>query len=218
MLEVHFCKGCGEAIEGRFVKALGGEWHPEHFCCLICGEPVAEARFFVHEGRPCHAACYEKSLAPRCTICGKPLMVEHNVNYWGERTCLEHAEELATCSYCGRLLPYTSKRMARRESEDLRCDICTSTAVEDILQVKLLIPHLTAWLREQGVRLRQRTFHVEVLDRADFSAREGGRRDPLGLTTSTRFMKHGRVDHAKLESVAILSGLPHTLFEGVCIR
>ena len=79
--------------------------------------------------------------------------------------------------------------------------------------------NLINWMESQGLRFRQKTFHLEVLDRADFLSRKGGRRDPLGLTTSTRYMRNKRtVDHAKVESVAILKGLPHTLFEGVCIH
>jgi hypothetical protein len=31
-------------------------------------------------------------------------------------------------------------------------------------------------------------------------------------------MRNKRVDHAEVNSVAILQGLPHTLFEGVCIH
>jgi hypothetical protein len=80
------------------------------------------------------------------------------------------------------------------------------------------MPHLIDWIEKQGVRFRQKTFRLELLDRADFISRDGGRRDPLGLTTSMRHMRHKRVDHAEIESVAILQGLPHTLFEGVCIH
>jgi hypothetical protein len=49
-------------------------------------------------------------------------------------------------------------------------------------------------------------------------SRQGDHRDPLGLTTSTRTMRNNRVDHAEIDSVAILQGLPVTLFEGVCIH
>jgi len=108
--------------------------------------------------------------------------------------------------------------MRRRALENIRCDICAATAIEQVAQAKLYIPTLIEWVETQGVAFRHKTFRIEVLDRADFSAREGGRRDPLGLTTSTRYLRNRRVEHAKVESVAILQGLPLTLFGGVCVH
>jgi len=108
--------------------------------------------------------------------------------------------------------------MRRRSIEDIRCDTCAATAIENVQQAKLHIPKLVDWVEAQGVSFRHKTFRFEVLDRADFNAREGGRRDPLGLTISTRYLRNQRVDHAKVESVAILQGLPLTLFAGVCVH
>ena len=64
---------------------------------------------------------------------------------------------------------------------------------------------------------RKKTFRLEVLDRADFLSRNG-RRDPLGLTSSTHYTRNGKLDRIEVNSVAILQGLPHALFEGVCVH
>lgn len=218
MQKIRFCKQCGEAINGRFLTALNADWHPEHFCCAACHQPIMDGQFYVDEKRPFHPTCYQNNIAPRCTLCNKPLTGQYHVNYWGERHCRDHAKKLASCNYCGRLVSHTTKRMRRRSIDDVRCDNCASTAVENAPQAKLLMANLIGWMEAQGVKFRQKTFRIEVLDRADFMSRKGGRRDPLGLTTSTRYMRQKRVDHAKIESVAILKGLPHTLFEGVCIH
>ncbi|MCP4358561.1 MAG: protein DA1 [Chloroflexi bacterium] len=108
--------------------------------------------------------------------------------------------------------------MCRHSIDDIRCDNCASIAIENAPQARLLMQNLIAWMEAQGVRFHQKTFRLEILDRTEFMSREGGRCDPLGLTTSTRFMRQQRVDHAKIESVAILQRLPHLLFEGVCIH
>ena len=218
MQKTRVCQSCGQPINGRYLTALDADWHPDHFCCTLCHQPITDGRFYLHEERPCHPACYENSIAPRCTLCHKPLTGQYHINYWGEAYCRDHAQELASCSYCGRLVPHTTKKMRRRSIEAIRCDNCASTAIENAPQAKHLMPNLIAWLEAQGVGFRQKTFRIEVLDRADFMSRQGGRRDPLGLTSSTRYMRQKRVDHAKIESVAILQGLPHTLFEGVCIH
>ena len=218
MSNPHICKHCLQPINGRYLTALDADWHPEHFCCLFCQQPITDVHFYVHEGQPCHPTCYERNVAPHCTICNQALTGKHQINYWGDRFCLGHEKELASCNYCGRLVAHTTKRMRRRSIEDIRCDICASTAVETVSQAQLLIPNLITWAAEQGVKLRQKTFRIEVLDRAEFMARDGGRRDPLGLTTSTRYMRNKRIERAEIESVAILWGLPLALFAGVCVH
>lgn len=222
MLNTRICKQCAKPIEGDYVTALGADWHPQHFCCALCQRPIAEAHFTLHDGQPCHPACYENQLVPRCTLCHKALTGQHQMNIWGDRFCLGHEQELASCSYCGRLVAHATKRLRRRSIEDIRCDVCAATAIETTAQAQQLMPNLIAWAQEQGVKLRQKTFRLEVLDRAEFNARDGGRdggrRDPLGLTTSTRYMRNKRVASAAIESVAILRGLPLTLFEGVCVH
>ena len=67
------------------------------------------------------------------------------------------------------------------------------------------------------MRLRNKNFRIEVLDRTELATRQGGHRDPLGVTTTTRFMRTKNVvDYMKIDGVAILKGLPVALFEGVC--
>lgn len=115
-------------------------------------------------------------------------------------------------------MPHATKRMRRRAVDPIRCTICAATAIETVEQAQLYIPQLMHWVEMQDMHFRQKSFRLEVLNRADFLEREGGRRDPLGLTTSTRYLRNKRVDHTRLDSVAILQGLPLPLFVGVCIH
>ena len=110
-----------------------------------------------------------------------------------------------------------TKRTRRRSVDDVRCDICASTAIESAPQAKHLLPQLITRLEARGMRFRKKTFRLEVLDRAEFMSRDG-RRDPLGLTTTTRYMRNNKLDRIEIGSVAILQGLPHTLFEGVVVH
>ena len=218
MAITRICKSCSQPILGNHLNALNVDWHPEHFCCAFCHEPITEEHFFVYKAAPYHSSCYENNLAPRCTICHKALTGKHQRNEWGDHFCSDHAKELAPCSYCGRLVPDATKRLRRRAVEDISCATCAATAIENIDQARLQLPQLIEWVETQGVYFRHKTFRIEVLDRAAFSTREGGRRDPLGLTTSTRYLRNKHIDHARVESVAILQGLPLTLFAGVCVH
>ncbi|XP_058567697.1 transforming growth factor beta-1-induced transcript 1 protein isoform X4 [Neofelis nebulosa] len=36
------CGLCNQPIRHKMVTALGTHWHPEHFCCVSCGEPFGD--------------------------------------------------------------------------------------------------------------------------------------------------------------------------------
>ncbi len=67
------CKYCSKPIWGRYISALGETWHPEHFLCTACGQPLDESQFQLVQGQPYHVACYLDTQAPRCAVCGLPL-------------------------------------------------------------------------------------------------------------------------------------------------
>ncbi|KAF8538621.1 hypothetical protein BDD12DRAFT_841680 [Trichophaea hybrida] len=60
------CKKCKKPVTETVVKALGGEWHEECFCCTECGCTFDDGRFFVRgtDGRevPVCVACEERRL------------------------------------------------------------------------------------------------------------------------------------------------------------
>ena len=34
------CARCGQAISGSYLQAQGKVWHANHFCCVLCGDPL----------------------------------------------------------------------------------------------------------------------------------------------------------------------------------
>ena len=60
------CKQCGQPIYGSYLDALGATWHPEHFVCAACGQPIDVSSFNVFEGKPYHPRCYIERVLPRC--------------------------------------------------------------------------------------------------------------------------------------------------------
>src|SRR5260370_35610187 len=94
------CKGCGQPIWGNYLTALGATWHPEHFVCAASGRPIGDASFNLHEGRPYHAECYTQQFVPRCSYCGKPLVGQYLVDYWGPAYGKQHNIEYPACAYC----------------------------------------------------------------------------------------------------------------------
>jgi hypothetical protein len=65
------CHGCGEPIHGAGIGALGVDWHPEHFVCAICGQPISGNFRVDPDGKP---YCAGKPADHRaCWYCGRLL-------------------------------------------------------------------------------------------------------------------------------------------------
>jgi len=56
------CAGCSEPVSGKCVDALGKKWHPEHFICAFCLNPLAAGEFTENNNRayckPCHGKLF----------------------------------------------------------------------------------------------------------------------------------------------------------------
>lgn len=54
------CSGCGKPITGRCVNALGKKWHPEHFVCAFCMNPLSGSSFTEHNSKAYCKECHGK--------------------------------------------------------------------------------------------------------------------------------------------------------------
>jgi len=54
------CAGCGKPITGRCVNALEKKWHPEHFVCAFCMNPLAGGSFTEHNSKAYCRDCHGK--------------------------------------------------------------------------------------------------------------------------------------------------------------
>ena len=99
------CNYCGKPVQGQYLSALNAIWHPDHFLCGGCGQPVRDASFNVHEGKPYHTTCFTERVLPRCPVCKKPVtgtyMPHKGASYHPE--C--YRESVAPrCAYCNKPL------------------------------------------------------------------------------------------------------------------
>jgi paxillin len=46
------CSFCHKPIIGRSFTALGRVWHPEHFVCYHCKEPLGTSSYMEKDGNP----------------------------------------------------------------------------------------------------------------------------------------------------------------------
>ncbi|HEV2660896.1 MAG TPA: protein DA1, partial [Ktedonobacteraceae bacterium] len=211
------CKACGQPVWGHYLSAHGSTWHPEHFTCAACGRPIAGASFQLHEDAPYHLDCYRDRVAPRCAYCGKPLVGEYLVDQWGTQYCKEHQSQFPRCAYCGRLVP---PRDREQGSDTVRCPVCRFTAIETAEAAKPIFSQLIRWVGSQGLRYNNLRLSMELCGRATLARhlREHSQTHSLGATMSTSYMQDGQMLQTEVSGVAVLHGLPSTLFQGVTVH
>jgi hypothetical protein len=94
------CHGCGKDISGRYIEALGHQWHEDHFRCTVCREQFGGGKFLEHDGKPyCERDYYEK-FGLRCHGCGQPIRGEY-IKAIGQIWHREHF----VCAVCRRPFP-----------------------------------------------------------------------------------------------------------------
>ncbi|KAL6306345.1 hypothetical protein BKA93DRAFT_698785, partial [Sparassis latifolia] len=96
------CGGCGGAIVGRTVSAMGARWHPGCFRCCICDALLENLSSYEHDGRAyCHLDYHER-FAPRCYHCQTAIVDERFITLddaeLGQRT---YHEQHFFCAECG---------------------------------------------------------------------------------------------------------------------
>ena len=221
-MQQSICAYCHQPIQGNVLTALGSSWHPEHFVCSACGQPIYEQSFNVQDGKAYHTACYRNVLAPRCTYCGKPLTGEYLVDHWGTKFCKEHEAHYPHCDFCGRLVsPQQQERQqGTSKPESMRCPICRSTAVETTDEAQPLFRQCIQWGSQQGLKYNNQKLSLELVNRAKLARYLSTHIEPhaLGATMSSTYVQDGRVVRTEIGGVAVLHGLPAALFQGVTIH
>lgn len=212
------CKGCGQAVIGNYISALGATWHPEHFVCASCGRPIDVRSFNVdQQGKPYHTECFARTVAPRCAYCGKPLMGAYLTDAWGNSFCKEHAEQFPRCDFCGRLI---APQEREQTADKMRCPVCRASAIESADEARPLFKQLIQWVSSQGLRYNNLSLSLELASRARLAQylHERTTSHSLGATMSNTYTQDGRIIRTEVKGVAVLSGLPAMLFRGVTVH
>jgi len=68
------CASCGRTILGEVISALGRSYHPEHFTCGNCRNPLGTSNYFEQDGVPHCEKCYQELLCPRCAHCDEAIL------------------------------------------------------------------------------------------------------------------------------------------------
>ena len=71
------CATCDELIfSGTYTKAMGRDWHSNHFSCWHCDTKLTGHKYVLTDQRPTCISCYETHFASNCQTCGKLIGLE----------------------------------------------------------------------------------------------------------------------------------------------
>lgn len=93
------CVTCSKVIQGKILTALGKSYHPEHFQCKKCNQPITGTKFQENNGDPYCERDYTELFSKRCRGCTKPIK-EKVISALG----FDWHEEHFTCAACKKLL------------------------------------------------------------------------------------------------------------------
>lgn len=184
--------------------------------CAACGKPLA-GRYLQADGKSYHNDCYRNFVVPRCVYCNEPLMEAYGVDFWGAKFCKKHRKEYPACEFCGRLIPPAQQERRGANLQSTRCPVCRSRAIETSEQARTAFAGVKRWVGSEGLSFNNFPISLQLCNR-DYLAKHGGvigQPHMLGITLSTIHTLNGRETHTDVDGVAVLTGLPTPLFDGV---
>ena len=213
------CKLCQRPVIGEYVQALGSTWHPEHFLCAACSQPIRERQFLEYQEQAYHILCYRLAFAPRCAICGILIENEAYQDDFGNIFCVRHKKEYNTCESCGRLICSQLTRGGLRYSDGRQvCHQCRKIAITDYEQAANIFQQINKVLRFNGLDFGGLPLNVVLLDAKSLGEYQTDHVSPgrlLGVTLQEVKMHIDGTRHYEVSGVGILWGLPRELFEEV---
>lgn len=67
------CYHCRQPIYDECMQALGRTYHPEHFMCGSCNNPLGTGSFFELAGQAHCQRCYQLQFCPKCAHCNQAI-------------------------------------------------------------------------------------------------------------------------------------------------
>jgi len=104
------CGQCKKPILGEVIQALGHVFHPEHFLCSNCHDPLGTRNFFESNGLPHCEKCYKEMFCPRCSHCNGAIL-DRCITALGKKWHIEHF----ICTQC--LKPFPGGNFFERDGK-----------------------------------------------------------------------------------------------------
>jgi hypothetical protein len=132
------CARCKKPIVGRTVTALNNIYHPECFCCTVCGDLFTKGSYFEHDGLPYCYFHHNQLFGKVCCVCER-VIPDNAINFndhFYHSTCFKchgcskplttkakvmGVDGKAMCGKCfEKLPPEVKKRVMKRKEEEAK--------------------------------------------------------------------------------------------------
>ena len=207
------CAGCDHPIKGRYITAMEGKWHPHHFVCAVCQRPIVGSKFVERDNHPYHEACAAREFNPRCQICLEPVTDHYLTNFWDDKYCQYHEDELPQCYGCGRLV---SKQLTdggvRFEDGRTICNQCRRTGIDSVEEAEALGRQVATTMAELGFVISPASFPLRLVDQREMAREESHGDRTSGSTKMVVETLDGRVVERGVAEILMLHGLPAEYF------
>ena len=218
---MNICQGCKKPILGRWVKAMGGQWHPECLKCPGCRKPIKD-QYVALDGMAWHPLCAQKQQAPLCSVCRNPLTPNYFVDFWGNAFCNNHQNH-PECSSCGRLVceHLTGGGMQYPDGVVI-CNRCALNGVATQERADALAVEMRSALASVGLKLNSTQTPVRLCQRDELNAASHHNfhenHPILGVTRTTVTHQKGRILARNFDCILIQINLPEEHFRTVMIH
>jgi hypothetical protein len=212
------CDYCGKPIQGDYLTYDGRVYHPACYHqniaprCAVCGEEIVEGGI-IFEEKNYHKTCFEDKVALRCSVCGGIIEGEYLVDHWGNKYHKYHQQEIASCSFCGRLFsdPKAGGGIDLDPPHKI-CHSCSETAVSDLKTAQPYVDQTLDMLTKAGITVKPKDFKLKLVTREELGRITGQELpDQFGLTHYQKTEYWGFLEDKEL-MIYIVAGLPKMHF------
>ncbi|XP_014274613.1 lipoma-preferred partner [Halyomorpha halys] len=134
LLTLEKCSVCLRPILDRILRATGRPYHPQCFCCVVCGKSLDGIPFTVDATNQIHCIeDFHKKFAPRCCVCQLPIMPEPGQDETVRVVALDRSFHISCykCEDCGLVLSSeTEGRGCYPLDDHVLCKSCNAKRVQ----------------------------------------------------------------------------------------
>jgi formylmethanofuran dehydrogenase subunit E len=205
------CPACGKPVTGAYIQALRHMYHPDHFVCSACHQPIRSRGFYTHEGKPYCKADYIQLFSPRCSVCNEPITGRYHLDASGNKVCSKRDRNHRLCTSCGRILvtAHGFEGIILKDGRSV-CGHCATSVISNPDQANRVFTEVSQTLRKIGIDIPDQQIPLKLVSLTVLrrSYRNKSQQRPYGLTQVHETTVFGVAASRQVTAILALNYLP----------